>query len=60
MKFTSEDLMKAMGLQVGDRIELNGKCYVIEVNERYKYAVYADEKKRHYITKLVDKNFKVR
>ena len=27
MKFTSEDLMKAMGLQVGDTIKLNGKTH---------------------------------
>lgn len=35
MKFTSEDLMKAMGLQVGDRIRINDKPdnYFVELNE---------------------------
>ena len=35
MKLTSEDLMKAMGLQVGDRIRINDKPdnYIVELNE---------------------------
>lgn len=30
MKFTSEDLIKAMGLQVGDRVKVKGRIYVID------------------------------
>ena len=33
MKFTSEDLMKAMGLQVGDRVKL-GDC-ILEINKDF-------------------------
>lgn len=29
MKFTSKDLMKAIGLQVGDRIKINNQIYTI-------------------------------
>lgn len=37
MKFTSEDLMKAMGLQVGDRIKVTFKDDTIEEYEIIKY-----------------------
>ena len=30
MKFTSEDLMKTMGLQVGDRVKIKNYIYVID------------------------------
>lgn len=33
MKFTSEDLMKAMGLSVGDRIKYNDQIWIIEKSE---------------------------
>ena len=33
MKFTSEDLMKAMGLSVGDRIKYNDQIWSIEKSE---------------------------
>ena len=31
MKFTSDDLMKAMGLQVGDKIKIYDIIYEIEI-----------------------------
>ena len=37
MKFTTEDLMKAMGLQVGDRIKVTFKDDTIEEYEIIKY-----------------------
>ena len=45
MKFTSEDLMKAMGLQVGDRVKVNlvnGKTKIYEV---IKYLSSLNEEK---------------
>ena len=33
MKFTSKDLMKAMGLQVGDKIKSNGVLYLVCEND---------------------------
>ena len=37
MKFTSEDLMKAMGLQIGDRVKVTFKDDTIEECEIIKY-----------------------
>lgn len=37
MKFTSEDLMKAMGLQIGDRVKVTFKDDTIEEYEIIKY-----------------------
>lgn len=33
MKFTSEDLMKAMGLQVGDRVEIGKAIYKVDYDK---------------------------
>ena len=33
MKFTSEDLMKAMGLQVGDRVKYCDKVYIVSIED---------------------------
>lgn len=32
MKFTYEDLAKAMGLKVGDRIKCNGSIYIVDTD----------------------------
>ena len=60
MKFTSEDLMKAMGLQVGDRIKINDSIYTVELND-YDEPIYMDEysKIKFPITDLVNRNYEI-
>lgn len=43
MKFTSEDLMKAMGLSVGDRVRLNKRIYEVEKGEDDVYFNSVDD-----------------
>ena len=59
MKFTSEDLMKAIGLNVGDRIKLNGRYYTIEINALSCLPVYANDTKYYNLIGLVDKDFEI-
>jgi hypothetical protein len=59
MKFTSEDLMKAMGLSVGDKIKLNGRYYNIEINELSGLPVYANDKNYYNLIGLVDRDFEI-
>ena len=44
MKFTSEDLMKAMGLQVGDRVKLGKRIYEVIKGEDDVYFQSVDDK----------------
>jgi hypothetical protein len=69
MKFTSEDLMKAMGLQVGDRIILdNGSVYEIkkrdsEILLHYLYGTRVKKLSMHFewlsLGYLYEKNFEI-
>lgn len=56
MKFTSEDLMKAMGLQVGDRIRVNNKTYTIAKSEECQGAWigYENENGWHNLDYLIN------
>ena len=56
MKFTSEDLMKAMGLSVGDKIKVNNKIYTINKSAESKGAWigYEDENEWHNLQHLVN------
>ena len=51
MKFTTEDLMKAMGLQVGDKIKSNGVLYLVcendEDEDRGTHTIY-----RYYLRNI--------
>ena len=62
MKFTSKDLMKAMGLQVGDRIRINNRndIYIIELNECDE-PIYIEEftKIKFPMFDLINKNVKI-
>lgn len=62
MKFTAEDLMKAMGLQVGDRISINSRndVYIIELNECDE-PIYIEEytKIKFPLFDLINKNVKI-
>ena len=52
MKFTSEDLMKAMGLQVGDRVKVAGGIYtLVKENDEY---IFEHEVYRNSILNLID------
>lgn len=56
MKFTSEDLMKAMGLQFGDRIRVNNKIYTIAKSEECQGAWigYENETGWHNLDYLIN------
>lgn len=56
MKFTSEDLMKAMGLQVGDRIKVNNKIYTIAKSTECEgaWVGYEDDENWHNLQYLVN------
>lgn len=60
--FTTDNLMKAMGLQVGDRIKINDKLdiYVIELNECL-IPVVTDSylKIKHDIKYLIDRKIEI-
>lgn len=58
MKFTSEDLAKAMGLRVGDKIKLkNGE--IAEVIEDYDLWFESSEFKRHGLYTIIGQNFEI-
>lgn len=58
MKFTSEDLAKAMGLKVGDRIKLeNGE--IAEVIEDYDLWFESSELKRYGLYTISGQNFEI-
>lgn len=59
MKFTSEELMKAMGLKVGDRIKVKNRYYTIEINNLSGLPVYANDKKYLHIAYLLDKEIEI-
>jgi hypothetical protein len=59
MKFTSEDLMKAMGLSVGDRIKLRGRYYTIEINELSGLPVYANDKRYYNMIGLINQDIDI-
>ena len=61
MKFTSEDLMKAMGLSVGDRIKVGTGIYRIIVRDGEKGIVITDENTGYYssLEYLVDTEFEI-
>lgn len=63
MKFTSEDLMKAMGLQVGDNIKVGYFIYKVvvkdeEINER-NIALEREDGNFLYIKQLLDQEFEI-
>lgn len=58
MKFTSEDLAKAMGLKIGDRIKLeNGE--IAEVIEDYDLWFESSELKRYGLYTISGQNFEI-
>ena len=61
MKFTSEDLMKAMGLQVGDRVKIAGHIYIVKHLENIKRVILKDDKINHEIllSDIVDAEYDV-
>lgn len=62
MKFTSEDLMKAMGLKVGDRIrcnELLGTVFEVIKMDNGSIALDGLQTEWHSIHELIDKDFKI-
>ena len=61
MKFTSEDLMKAMGLQVGDRIKVGTGIYRIIVRDGEEGIVITNENTGYYsgLEYLVDTEFEI-
>ena len=57
MKFTSEDLMKAMGLQVGDRIRVGNDIYTLVKEDDiyiFEYGIY-----RNNIVNLIDLDYEI-
>ena len=56
MRFTSEDLMKAMGLQIGDRIKYNNQIWTIEKSEECQgaWVGYTDGNRWSNIDNLVN------
>jgi hypothetical protein len=63
MKYTSEDLMKAMGLQVGDKVKLSAEYYTfifkVKLNEYNKPYLLGEEKQSREITILLDQDFEI-
>ena len=64
MKFTSEDLMKAMGLQVGDRVKHLGIVWTVHYNDDLIHCIYLhtyyDEKwHRLNLFELFDKEYEI-
>lgn len=63
MKFTSEDLMNAMGLAVGDRVKVGYFIYKVvikdeEINER-NIALEREDGSFLYIKQLLDQNYEI-
>ena len=62
MKFTSEDLMKAMGLQVGDRISTftaNGEPIIFKVEEISGSIFYEKEGIVYSLFNLIGREFEI-
>lgn len=64
MKFTSEDLMKAMGLKVGDRVKFLDDIWVVKYDENEVHEVYLHRKYGGYdqilwLTELIDKDIEI-
>ena len=61
MKFTSEDLMKAMGLQVGDRIKIDNKIFEIYISPQNELrCVNIHNSNNHfYFKNLIDKDIEI-
>lgn len=62
MKFTSEDLMKAMGLKVGDRIRCNkllGTVFEVIKMDNGSIALDGLQTEWHSIHELIDKDFEI-
>lgn len=58
MRFTSEDLMKAMCLQVGDRVKLGERVFPIIIKDEDIY--YQDDRGYfHSIVMLIDQDFEI-
>lgn len=62
MKFTSEDLMKAMGLKVGDRVRCNkllGTVFEVIKMDNGSIALDGLQTEWHSIHELIDKDFEI-
>ena len=62
MKFTSEDLMKAMGLQVDDEVKYNGDIYRLMHEEKhniYVFVLLRDKSVCFAPTYLIDQDFEI-
>lgn len=61
MKFTSEDLMKAMGLSVGDRVKINDYEHIFEVVKEERGITLQHIEQRYYsnIANLIDQDFEI-
>ena len=62
MKFTSEDLMKAMGLQVGDTIKYDTDIWQLMYDENHKiymFVLLRDSSQCFAPTYLVDQDFEI-
>ena len=61
MKFTSEDLMKAMGLSVGDRIKIGNKIFEIYISPQNELrCVNIHNSNNHfYFKNLIDKDIDI-
>ena len=59
MKFTSEDLMKAMGLQVGDRVKVMFNGHIFIITNTFKLESTEDKQIKYDIHWLVDKNIQI-
>lgn len=57
MKFTSEDLMKALGLQVGDKIKYYNQVFTI--TEELNYVGFENDTGCYNIYVLLDKDFEI-
>lgn len=58
MKFSSEDLMKAMGLSVGDKVKCNNKTYTI-IKLHNSYFLDANQSCWISIAQLIDEDVEI-
>ena len=61
IKFTNEDLMKAMGLQLGDTIKYKNKIYTITRSEECQnfWIGYSNENEWYNIDNLINQEFEI-
>ena len=64
MKFTSEDLMKTMGLQVGDRIKVksilaNGEDEIYTIDNTGGFCLLDKDGGHYNIFKLIERDFEI-